>query len=623
MTVLSIILVSPDNIESGKLTDTCNSLLSQSFADYEIIISKDMQDKYQSLIQDILVNKSIIVSPYSQNKLVSYLNNALEESSGKYLYFMRIGDVFSLNDILSSYVGQLDENNLELIQSRNNIKEDNTPKKYDLSIIDFYSRNVLYKTIFKREYLRKQGIVFRDNSFYEQIFFMDVLLSLNNYHIELSNFTDSRVSNSLDLDELTEYLKLLNDMVKRLLESQCHDYLYQLSINLLEVDYKGLNSVTMEFYEHISQLSADILESIRDVDGLIIYYFKKYLRTIDNLLYNQVHDFSIKVSVIIPTYNVEDYIDDCLNSIIHQTLRDIEVICVDDASTDSTRDILKYYEQKDERVRCFYMEENMGSGGCRNFALKHARGKYVQYVDADDWIDLEGLKIFFDNAESHKAQILMYNAILYRQWTNEFYKYKYYEMKHLRNYLNKVFSIDDVYKRDLMNMAVVPWNKLYLRSFLEDIDAKFPEKLIHQDNPFFFHTFLNVDRIYFITNYSYNHRERTNSITGLRNEIEIGIVRIIELILLTFMDNSVYEVYKKELLNRLFAKFKMRYKVVREPYRPMYYTALKKMLDKFLNYYGLKDDIYTYLTDEHKSFLEKVLNTQNHDQFKEIYQNKK
>jgi len=622
MTVLSIILVSSDDIESDKLVHTCNSISSQSLDDYEIIISKDLQDNYESVVRSILVNKSIIVSEYSQNQLVSYLNSALNRSNGKYLYFMKIGDEFSVKDLLSLSVKQLDENNLELIQSRNNITNDNTPKKHDLTSIDFYSRNILYKTIFERRYLKKHNIVFRDNPFYEQLFFMDVLLSLNDYHVQVNNFTINSIVNKVNLDDLGLYLNLVNEIINRLIESSCHDYLYQLSINLLEVDYNGLDSVTVQFYEQIRQSSANILESIKDVDGLIIYYFKKYLRTIDNVLYNQVHDFSIKVSVIIPTYNVEEYIDDCINSILNQTLQEIEVICVDDASTDSTRDILNYYKQKDERVRCFYMKENIGSGGCRNYALPYARGKYIQYVDADDWIDSSGLKTFFDNAETQKAQILMYNAMNYNESENKFFKHKYYVMKHFNKYINKLLSIDNLFKNDIMNMAVVPWNKLYLKSFLEDINAKFPEKLIHQDNPFFFQTFLNVDRLFFIENYSYNHRKRNNSITTLRNEIEIGIVKIIEYILISFIDNSVYSVYKKELLNRLFTKFRVRYGGIKEPYRPMYYTAAKNMIEKFINYYELGDDLDNYLGGSNKDFFEIILNTRNYDEFKEIYLSK-
>ena len=98
-------------------------------------------------------------------------------------------------------------------------------------------------------------------------------------------------------------------------------------------------------------------------------------------------DTQKKVSVIMPVYNVEDYLEQCLDSVLAQTLREIEVICVDDGSTDGSGVILEKYQEKDERIRVFH-QKNQFAGCARNLGLKHASGKYVIFWDSDDFFEL-------------------------------------------------------------------------------------------------------------------------------------------------------------------------------------------------------------------------------------------
>ena len=93
----------------------------------------------------------------------------------------------------------------------------------------------------------------------------------------------------------------------------------------------------------------------------------------------------IKVSVILPVYNVEKYLTRCLDSIVNQTLKEIEIICVDDGSTDGSAKILKEYSERDDRIRVFY-RENRGAGAVRNFGMQRAQGKYLSFLDSSIWI---------------------------------------------------------------------------------------------------------------------------------------------------------------------------------------------------------------------------------------------
>lgn len=119
-----------------------------------------------------------------------------------------------------------------------------------------------------------------------------------------------------------------------------------------------------------------------------------------------------KVSVIIPTYNVEQYIEKCLNSVISQTLVDVEIIIVDDGSTDSTPQIIKEYEKRDSRIKVYINDTNHGAGYTKNRALAAARGEYVGFVDSDDYVDVDYFETLYCAAQKHHVDIACTNIAL-------------------------------------------------------------------------------------------------------------------------------------------------------------------------------------------------------------------
>lgn len=112
----------------------------------------------------------------------------------------------------------------------------------------------------------------------------------------------------------------------------------------------------------------------------------------------------IKISVIIPVYNVELYLSDCLNSVCGQTLQDIEIICIDDGSTDNSSKILKNYAQKDSRI-CVIRQENRGPSAARNTGIKQAKGEYVSFIDSDDWVSKNFCETLYHMAKKNNADI--------------------------------------------------------------------------------------------------------------------------------------------------------------------------------------------------------------------------
>ncbi len=111
-----------------------------------------------------------------------------------------------------------------------------------------------------------------------------------------------------------------------------------------------------------------------------------------------------KVSVIIPVYNVEPHLRKCLDSVVNQTLKDIEIICVNDCSPDNCLDILKEYAQYDNRIKIIDFKENKGVSIARNTAMEHAKGEYIGFVDPDDWIDLDFYEKLYNNAKENNCE---------------------------------------------------------------------------------------------------------------------------------------------------------------------------------------------------------------------------
>ena len=116
-----------------------------------------------------------------------------------------------------------------------------------------------------------------------------------------------------------------------------------------------------------------------------------------------------EISVIIPVYNAEKFIIKCLDSVINQTFQDIEIICIDDCSTDNSKQILKDFASKDSRIKTIFFDKNKKQGGARNAGLDIAQGKYVTFVDADDYIEPTMLEKMYKAAERNYCDLVIAN----------------------------------------------------------------------------------------------------------------------------------------------------------------------------------------------------------------------
>ena len=181
----------------------------------------------------------------------------------------------------------------------------------------------------------------------------------------------------------------------------------------------------------------------------------------------------VKVSVVIPIYNVEKYLHDCLDTIVNQTLKDIEIICVNDGSTDSSLEIIKEYANCDDRITVID-QPNGGHAVATNVGIQHATGKYLFLMDSDDILKLNALKDTYKIAEDKNVDFVLFKAINYDDEQDKYYEAENYSMNMVAHRVkDNVFSYDDI-KDLIFKITVTPWSKLYNRKFIMDNNITFP-----------------------------------------------------------------------------------------------------------------------------------------------------
>lgn len=212
-----------------------------------------------------------------------------------------------------------------------------------------------------------------------------------------------------------------------------------------------------------------------------------------------------KVSIIVPVYNVEKYLTKCLNSLINQSLKEIEIICVNDGSTDSSGKILKEFAKKDSRIKVL-TQQNSGQSAARNLAINNAIGEYLGFVDSDDWVDLDYFEKLYKTAKENDCDIACAGF-------KRCGKIKSSKRKSYREV--KIYSdINDKVKIDKLPAHNYLWNKIYKR---DKWNFKFTEGRIFEDMAILIKILFAMDKLVTVPNVYYNYRKTANSTVTLNN----------------------------------------------------------------------------------------------------------
>ena len=262
----------------------------------------------------------------------------------------------------------------------------------------------------------------------------------------------------------------------------------------------------------------------------------------------EINDINLLISVIVPVYNAEKYMKECLDSLIYQTYKNIEIICIDDGSSDHSLDILKLYQKKDNRVKVF-TQKNSGPSVARNVALDHANGDYISFVDADDFLQLNAYQILVECAvQKQKWDLIIFGGNICGN-RNEYFENKL--TTSFKQYID--CKPGDVIFRE---KAAVPflWLHFIKRSLLENPNRiRFDENFsLGEDQIFQFEYVPRAKNVMVIDQKLYNYRITDNaSLMQFYNNRKITKTechfKIIEKVVNDWNKNNYYELYKDDV----------------------------------------------------------------------------
>lgn len=231
------------------------------------------------------------------------------------------------------------------------------------------------------------------------------------------------------------------------------------------------------------------------------------------MLSDTIHfmDKSYKISIIIPVYNTAFYLETCLKSLITQTLEEIEIICVNDGSTDNSAEILEEYARLDSRITVINQENN-GQSSARNKGIDAAKGEYIGFLDSDDWASPDMFEKLYKNAQKYDSQISMCSIAMFNEKTGETTRNDAYMSLDLfgEDFKNRSFHPNETFDF-IFRICVTPWNKIYKRDFLLQNKLKFVENLNFEDNVFFLDAYTSATKISLIDEPLVTYRQNSQT----------------------------------------------------------------------------------------------------------------
>lgn len=335
-------------------------------------------------------------------------------------------------------------------------------------------------------------------------------------------------------------------------------------------------------------------------DSSTSYYESSKLTKDKVHIYNLINfdyesETPIKVSIIVPVCNVEEFLPECLNSCINQTLSEIEIICVNDGSSDNSLEILKEYASKDKRVKIID-KDNAGYGHTMNIGIDMASGEYIGFVESDDFIKLDMYEKLYDIAIKMDLDLIK----------SDFYRFSLDENGHIKKRLDKVAArAPDLYnkvvdpKKDtrVFKLIMQTWCGIYNKKFLISNNIRHNETpgASYQDNGFWFQSFMYADKVYFYNKAFYMNR-RDNPNSSVYNKEKVYCMHdeyeYIENIL--SKHPKLYELFKYQYTRKKFLNFLFTYNRIDKKFKYDYLFSIQKEIQRAEKLSEIKWDEFDY-----------------------------
>lgn len=272
------------------------------------------------------------------------------------------------------------------------------------------------------------------------------------------------------------------------------------------------------------------------------------------------------LSIIVPVYNSEKHLKECLDSLINQTYKNIEIICVNDGSTDNSLNILNEYAKKDNRIKIF-SKENGGMASARNLGYKFSSGDLITFIDSDDYLELDTYKTAINTLGNNDLLCFGIKTFGKHNDKQKINDDIYYRIKYKGSHYLTV--------RKILRTDVSVCNKIFRKSIIDKYEVNFPENFYYEDAEFFFKYIIHCKKIYYLQEYFYNYRRSEKSImaeTFSGTPHSIDHLRIVK---------HIFDYYLKN--NKLKRNTKLFVKIFRDYFNTAYQNSDEKTKPQVLN----------------------------------------
>lgn len=300
-----------------------------------------------------------------------------------------------------------------------------------------------------------------------------------------------------------------------------------------------------------------------------------------------------KVSIIIPIYNVENYLPQCLDSIVNQTLKDIEIICIDDCSTDNSFNILKDYAAKDDRIVVLKQEKNQGQGIARNRGLDTAKGEFIIFIDPDDWCELNTCELAYNKISGTNSDICLYGFSHYYE-DKGIHKSSNYMLKPLFEYAQNNDLVEITKLDNNFIKSVFIWTYIYNAEFLKKNNIRFNDFRVGEDVIFITLMYKYAKTISFVDETLYHYRQidpkkkNKGSTYDTKNYLQSFEASRAAMQILADADENIKKAFAVWCITKTIYWYKNLAKYCPK-IKKNYYREMRKLFKELSDFYNLKN----------------------------------
>ena len=423
-----------------------------------------------------------------------------------------------------------------------------------------YKKDLLIKNNIK--FLNTPGASYQDTSFFYKTLFKSKNIFCYKkafYYYRQTNINSSVNNNTLnkailvhkELNEIEKYIKrdikLYNKNEKYFNTKKIMTLLW----NLNRVDKKKqYNKILYKEIYDILKNDNYIHDYFNDFEIKFLNHLINYgEENTSNLFIFSPNETNPKISVIIPIYNCEKFIKECLSSLIEQTFKNFEIICINDGSTDNTLKILKEFKELDNRIYVFN-QNNTGPGIARNVGMNKSKGEYLIFLDSDDIFKKTMLEELYIKIKENDSDVVVCNS---QNFEIKKRRKKFYEKNYLINdeiIKQKTFSSLDI-KKDFFNLFIWwPWDKIFKRKYIENLGIKFQNLKSTEDLFFIASAVIVAKKISYLDKILINHRIGIkNSVSNSREKSWDNFYYALKELKKFIKEKDLYKRFKQDFIN--------------------------------------------------------------------------